>query len=256
MDDTDNAILFCMLKNPGNSLKNISEETGISQQDIYYRLKNIRSQGILKDYMIHLNPEIYGKRQMFAAFMSSKEYKGKVDIIIRCFESLTVYGISGNDDEINSQLNEMKSLLGNPVMEYSPRQPAENINLSKLDFDILDAIKKDPSLNTMALSKLLKKKTEKISGRLDFMTKNSIYSIIPRIDLSRTNIVITAFFSSAVADVLKAINEDLVIIKDPVSGIVLVFEENLEKARKVVSRVKEIDSGLDVMIVYDYIFYS
>ena len=153
MDDTDKRILFNTLRNPRGRLSDLSEGTELSEQDVHYRLKRIRENSILERYMLHVNPKIYGNQAFYMAFATDAEYPGKVDAVIRCFEKLTVFGISGTENELTNKIGEMKSYLGNPVMEYSPKQDSVSLQLSALDSFILKVLSRDSMTPTTTIAK-------------------------------------------------------------------------------------------------------
>ncbi len=256
MDDWDNAILFNILKNPRGRLSDFAQGTSLSDQDVHYRLKRIRENKILEKYMLHLNPKIFGNQAFYMAFATDVTFPGEVDSIIKCFEKLTVYGISGNEESLNKKIEELKSYLGNPVMEYSPKPDSVPIQLSNLDSFILKVLSRDPMTPTNIIAKESEKKVKQIESRLDYMEKHNVYNIIPKINLSRVNLVIVAFFSNNVEELIDGIDQELVILRDSISGLVLIFQQNLANAKTVVNKIKHIDNNLDVMIVYDYNFYK
>ena len=256
MDDLDNAIIFNMLKNPRGRLSDFGQGTNLSDQDVHYRLKRIRENKILEKYMLHLNPKVFGNQAFYMAFATDTIFPGEVDSIIKCFEKLTVYGISGSEESLNKKIEDMKSYLGNPVMEYFPKQDSVPIQLSSLDSFILKVLSRDPMTPTNIIAKESERKVKQIESRLDYMERRSIYNIIPKINLSRVNLIIVAFFSNNVEEITSYIDEELVIIRDSISGLVLIFQQNLANAKTVVNKIKHIDNNLDVMIVYDYNFYK
>ncbi|WMT50712.1 MAG: hypothetical protein RE471_06955 [Ferroplasma sp.] len=256
MDDTDNRILFNMLRNPRGRLSDLSEGTQLSEQDVHYRLKRIRENSILERYMLHVNPKIYGNQAFYMAFATDTEYPGQVDAVIRCFEKLTVFGISGTENELTKKIGEMKSYLGNPVMEYSPKQDSVPLQLSALDSFILKVLSRDPMTPAATIAREAEKRVKQIESRLDYMERHNVYSIIPKINLSKVNLVLVAFFSNNVEEITDSIDQDLVLIQDSISGLVLIFEQNLMNAKSIVNKIKRVDSGLDVMLVYDYNFFK
>lgn len=255
MDDIDNRILFNILKNPRGRLSDFSSGTSLSDQDIHYRLKRIKENDVLQKYMPHINPKIYGNQQIYMAFATDSKYPGTVDSIIRCFEKLTVYGISGNENGITDKIKELKTYLGTPVMEYSPKQDAVPLQLTPLDSFILKILSRDPMTPTSIIAKEADRKVKQIESRIKYMEMHRIYSIIPKINLSKVNLVIVAFFSSNVEEITDSIDQDLVIVTDSVSGLVLIFEQNLINAKSIVNKIKRVDDKLDVMVVYDYEFF-
>ena len=88
------------------------------------------------------------------------------------------------------------------------------------------------------------------------MERHNVYSIIPKINLSKVNLVLVAFFSNNVEEITDSIDQELVLIQDSISGLVLIFEQNLMNAKSIVNKIKRVDSGLDVMLVYDYNFFK
>ena len=149
----------------------------------------------------------------------------------------------------------MKSYLGDPVREYSPKQDSVPIQLSSLDSFILEVVSRDSMTPANIIAKESERKVKQIESRLDYMERHNIYNIIPKINLPKVNLVIVAFFSNNVEEITSYIDEELVIISDSISGLVLLFQQNLVNAKNVVNKIKYIDNNLDVMIVYYYDFY-
>jgi hypothetical protein len=149
----------------------------------------------------------------------------------------------------------LKTYLGTPVMEYSPKQDAVPLQLTPLDSFILKILSRDPMTPTSIIAKEADRKVKQIESRIKYMEMHSIYSIIPKINLSKVNLVIVAFFSSNVEEITDSIDQDLVIVTDSVSGLVLIFEQNLINAKSLVNKIKRVDDKLDVMVVYDYEFF-
>ena len=50
----------------------------------------------VEKYMLHLDPKVLGNQAVYMALATDVTFPGEGDSIIKCFEKLTVYGISGN----------------------------------------------------------------------------------------------------------------------------------------------------------------
>ncbi len=135
-------------------------------------------------------------------------------------------------------------------------QDSVPLQLSPLDSFILKVLSRDPMTPTTTIAKEAEKKVKQIESRLDYMERHSVYSIIPKINLSKVNLVLVAFFSNNVEEITDSIDQDLVLIQDSISGLVLIFEQNLINAKSIINKIKKVDSGLDVMLVYDYNFFK
>lgn len=256
MDASYSGIIYKLVKNPRQSLRSISNEMNISAQDLNYRLKRIKEEGIIKKYMIHVNPSYYGKKSIYMAFSEDRKYKGNVSSLIKCLEKTTVYGISGNENELREKSKEMIDVLGSPEMIYTPKILDTNLKRTKMDDEIIEQLKIDPMMKTQDIAKAINRKTSIVEKRLDYLLGKKIVSIIPKLDLSKLNTVLIAVFTDKINSIIKKLDESLMIINDEQSGIALSIEKNLMAARKVIENLREAESKIEVMIIYDYEFFE
>ena len=256
MDYTDSRIIFRLLKNPRESFSSIASDLDISAQDMNYRVKKIRDEGIIKKYMLHVNPAVYGKDSLYLAFHNDKIYKGPVSSVIKCLEKVVVYGFSGTDSEINERKKEMVDSLGMPVMEYSPKIYTGNASVSPLDLQIINVLRNDPMKKSPDISRILEVKSTTVEKRIEKLRENRIISIIPKLDLSKINIVILGIFSSRSETIERELDDSFFVVNDPVSGISLSIEKDIYSANSIIQKIKKIDKNIETMVIYDYDFFE
>ncbi len=256
MDYTDSRIIFRLLKNPRESFRSIALDLDISAQDMNYRIKKIKDEGIVKKYMLHVNPAIYGKNSLYLAFHNDEIYGGSVSSIIKCLEKIVVYGFSGSEDEIYEIKKDMIDSLGKPVMEYRPATVTGNISASALDLQIINVLKNDPLKKSSDISRMLDVKSATVEKRIEKLKDSKLISIIPKLDLSKLNIVILGIFTSKLETIQKELCESFLVINDRVSGISLSIEKDIYSANSKIQKMKKIDKNIETMIIYDYDFFE
>ncbi|WMT50554.1 MAG: winged helix-turn-helix transcriptional regulator [Ferroplasma sp.] len=256
MDYTDSRIIFRLLKNPRESLSSIASDLDISAQDMNYRVKKIKEDGIIKRYMLHVNPAVYGKNSLYLAFQNDKTYPGSVSSIIKCLEKIVVYGFSGTEDELHQRKKDMEDSLGTPVMEYRPKAFTGNSLVSPLDLQIINVLRNDPMKKSPDISRILDVKSSTVEKRIDRLRENKLISIIPKLDLSKINIVILGIFTTRPETIEKELDESFFVVNDRVSGISLSIEKDIYSANSIIQKIKKIDKNIETMVIYDYDFFE
>ncbi len=258
MDLVDKKILFNVLKDGRISQRQIAVNVGISAQSLSYRMSKLISDGVIKRFVLHVSPLLEGKVEGFAAFRSDKEYEGEVFSVVKCLEEITLYGFRGDQfGDVEKQIAEAEKHLGKTVMKYIP--PAGNLgmNLNKNDLRIIELLKEDPRMSITDLAAKLELPYMTVKRRLNLMTKNRLIGIIAELDLTGGDVVIFSIFSRKVNDVTGVLAPSAIFaIRDVEAGVFMCYSETLFAARETISRVRKIDPEADVMILYEYRFYS
>jgi DNA-binding Lrp family transcriptional regulator len=256
MDYTDSRIIFRLLRNPRESLRGIASDLDISAQDMNYRMKKIKDESIVRKYMLHVNPVIYGRSSLYLAFHNNEIYSGAVSSIIKCLEKTVVYGFSGTKEELEEKKMNMINYLGHPVMEYSPGNDNRKISTGELDMQIINILRTDPLKKSSDVARILDIKSSVVEKRIERLLDSKLISIIPKLDLSKLNVVILGIFSSRLEEIQEELGDSFLVINDKVSGIILSIERDIYSANSKIQKLKKIDNDLDTMIIYDYDFFE
>lgn|GEM_PF-6788234 len=257
MDQIDGEIIYRMIKNPRGKLRQMAFDLNISPQDLNYRLKKIMENGLVKKFMLHINPILFDKKSLYLAFHTQDVYEGKVSSVIKCFEKTTVYGLSGNDTELERKKKEMINVLGEPAMVYIPNIMVKGTSsVLPLDYRIIEGLKRNPLAKSTEIAEKIGEKTSTIERRIETLIDRKLITIIPKIDLSKLNTVILGIFSSRINEIISKLDKHLLVINDESSGLSLTIERDIYSAKRTVNELKKIDSSLEVMLIYDYDFFE
>ncbi|MCL4349337.1 winged helix-turn-helix transcriptional regulator [Ferroplasma acidiphilum] len=255
MDEMDSSILVNIIKNPRQTLTELGSKLELSEQVIYYRLKNMKFKSIIEKYFLRINYEKLGMKSVYLAFENDAPYPEPVNAKIMCLEKITVYGLSGKEEELNDRIENLCSYLGKPFMRYEAPVSGKKFELSALDKEILDELSKDPLASAVNIADRLERKSSTVKRRIDYMLENGIISIIPKINLRMVNIVLIAIFSSTIEEFSSIIDSRLLIAYSPGSGFAITITDSLESAKKLIDNIRKKDKNAEVMVVYDYDFY-
>jgi DNA-binding Lrp family transcriptional regulator len=257
MDASDKKIIYYLLKDGRTPQRKIASSIGISAQALNYRMTKLIDDGILKKFVLRVHPNFYGKRNGFAAFIGDGKYNGDVVSKFHCLEKINLYEFDGQGlDEVESKIENAVRVLGEPIMKYIPPQRNPGINVGDLDKNILEILRKDPRIKLSDIAQGLGVPYMTAKRRLDLMKSKGMASVVPLVDLSRGDIVIFSIFSRKFS-ILNPVLEDysLFVISDEENGIFVCYSDNLSNAKGAITRVRDIDSEAEVMIIYEYEFF-
>ncbi|AAT43159.1 winged helix-turn-helix transcriptional regulator [Picrophilus oshimae] len=257
MDEIDRKIIFYYLQEARVQQRKISTELNISPQVLKYRFDKLVSNGIIKKFVLHVNPAIYNKKVGFAAFKGSSSYNDHVFTEIKCLEELSIYGFYGDsDDEVSENIKKASGKLGPTAMRYIPVMD-DHPSLNKYDNSIIESLRKNPRRSASEIAQELNLRYHFVKRRINYMLKKNIISIIPILDLSKTDIVLFGLFTMNFKAVSKIV-EDITLfnVNDLKSGISICFSESLSGAKQIINKCREIDKNIDVMVIYEYDFYD
>ncbi|MGC8546268.1 MAG: winged helix-turn-helix transcriptional regulator [Thermoplasmata archaeon] len=256
MDEIDREILISLLMEGGISQSEISKITGSSAQKINYRMKKMFEEGIIKNFRIHINPYFLNGMNLFVAYegTNSIDMKG-IGSIFRCLERTDFYELQArNEKELFDLADFMSIKFGNKIMQYRPKVPEMRNKINYYDLLILRELIKDPTINHLELSQILGIRASLIKKRINRMKSLRVFSIIPIIDLSKTDIFLFTIISGKrLEDKVNVNNTILKIIEDNTS-IYVGIEKSMSNIRENLSKIRKIDSNAEVMVVYDYDF--
>lgn len=258
MDTTDKNIIQLLLKDGRIPQKRIADELKISPQALKYRFNKLTEDGIIKKFVLHVNPEFYGDMQGFAAFITDRDYTEDIFSRFRCLEDISIFGFHGNNEaQLDRILKKAYEKLGAPIMNYTPPPSAKLINVSDLDRKVIESLKEDPRMAVASLAKKLSISSASAKKRVERLKERRIASVIPILDLSKTDAVIFLLFSNNPEKVIPAIQSSLIFqISDNKAGIAVCFSESLEVAKKLIVNARKLDEKSRVMVVYDYDFLN
>ncbi|SMD31266.1 winged helix-turn-helix transcriptional regulator [Picrophilus oshimae] len=255
MDEIDKRIIYYYLKDGRSSQRAISNELKISPQVLKYRFDKMVSSGIIKKFVLHIDPSLQNLSKAFVAVKSRYDLKN-IFAEISCLEEISIYGIYGTYDEIIDRIKDIKNKLGNLTMEYIPRIN-DNINITPNDRLIIDELKKDPRKPASDIANDLNLSYKFVNRRIDYLMKKHLINVIPIIDLSMTDISIFAIFSSRFNELKNIINDISIInVEDQNYGLAVLLSENLLNAKAIIDKCRSVDPNVNVMVVYNYSFYS
>ena len=86
MDEMDSSILVNIIKNPRQTLTELGSKLELSEQVIYYRLKNMKFKSIIEKYFLRINYEKLGMKSVYLAFENDAPYPEPVNAKIMCLE--------------------------------------------------------------------------------------------------------------------------------------------------------------------------
>ncbi len=258
MEAIDKRIIYYLLKDGRMSQKKIAEELGISPQALNYRLSKLVENGQIKRFALHIAPEFLGRTHGFAAFRTDMDYEENIFSRFKCLEEITIFGFHGNEKmDLNSAMEKAYQKLGKPIMNYTPPPNQEVRNVGETDRNLIEILKNDPRAPISSIAKRLSISNSSAKKRLNHLKDMRIASVIPILDLSKTDAVIYLLFSDKSREVLPAIVQSLIFqISDGKSSISVCYSDSLEQAKKSIKNVRDVDEKSQVMVVYDYDFLN
>ena len=257
MDASDKKIIYYLLKDGRTPQRKIASSLGISTQALNYRMSKLIDEGILRKFVLRVHPNFYGRRNGFAAFIGDCKYDGEVTLKFHCLEKINLYEFDGNGlEEVETKIESAMKVLGEPIMKYIPPARNDNINIGSLDTKILDILRKDPRIKLSDIAQALDVPYMTAKRRLDLMKSKGLASVIPVVDLSKSDIVIFSIFTTKFG-ILNPVLVDysLFVVSGEENGLFLCYSDNLSNAKAAIARIREIDPEAEVMIIYEYEFY-
>jgi DNA-binding Lrp family transcriptional regulator len=258
MDQVDKKILFNLLKDGRVSQRQIAQNVGISAQALGYRINKLIADGVIKGYSLIVSPILDGKVEGFAAFKSDKEYTGEVSSVTKCLEEITLYGFRGEKvEDVEKKIAEAGKELGEPVMKYIPPTGQIGMNLNSNDREIIKLLRQDPRMSVTDIAAKLDLPYMTVKRRMNLLLKNRLIGVVSQIDLSGGDVVIYSIFSHQVNALSQLLEpQTIFMIRDATAGVLFCYSENLRAAKESISRVRTVDRDADVMVLYDYQFFS
>jgi len=258
MDEIDREILISLLMKGGISQSEISKMIGSSTQRINYRMKKMFEEGIIKNFKVHINPYFLNGMNLFVAYEGTKniDLRG-IGSVFRCLERTDFYELQAmNEKELLDLTNYMSGEFGNKIMQYRPRVPELKNKINYYDLLILRELLKNPTINYIKLSQILGIRAPLIRKRINRMKSMGVFSIIPIIDLSKTDIFLFTIISGRRLENKLNVSNTILKIIDDNASIYVGIEKSMSNIRKNLNYVRKIDKNAEVMVVYDYDFRS
>ncbi|MCL4345020.1 MAG: winged helix-turn-helix transcriptional regulator [Candidatus Thermoplasmatota archaeon] len=258
MDAVDKNILFYLLKDGRMPQRQIAKSLGISAQTLNYRMSKMIDEKIIEGFVVRVSPAIYGLVDGYAAFVTDQVMDADYVTRLKCLEKITLYGVEGSsEEEVNRKIESFAGKLGQPVMKYIPPPGNYSGNSRDIDRKIIDQLRKMPRAKISEVARAIDLPVIRVKRRYNYLTKNHLLSVIAKVDLSKTDIVLFSIFSEN-QEILQPVLSEVSIfqIRDEQSGVFVCFADNMVNARSVINTVREKEKNSDVMVVYDYEFAS
>ncbi|SRR5579875_170306 len=251
MDYLDKLILFHLFRDGRISQNKLAALLNLSVPSLNSRYKKLVDDNIIRGFRLFINPNLLGYIFSYAAFQNINSYDADyVFVIFKCLENFDVYGIyASNSLELDDYMQTLSARLGNPIMIYSPYQ--NPLKLNKIDLKLLSVLNEYPRATIGELAEKTGIKASKINKILELL-KGKI-AVIPDVDLVKADIILLGIFTSKIEQV-KTItsNKSIITIRGPQSGVEICFIDSIGNAKNMVERIKKIDSGSQIMLVYEY----
>lgn len=255
MDAIDKRILFYFLRDGRIPQRQVATLLGITPPSMNYRIKKLIESGVLRGFRLHVNPNFYGKIQVYVAFKNHNDMDGEfVSFKLKCLEWLNVYGVQAKDTaDLKDRLSYMTKELGDPVMSYFPLQSV--FRPSSLDVKIVEELRKDPRMTAAEVAENLGISSKIVEKHIRYLRHRGLIMVVPEIDLGKADIVIFSMFSNKIDEIMTVLQDCKVWqFTDGYAGITVCYADNMERAKKYISAARDVDKEADVMIVYDYVF--
>lgn len=255
MDIADKRILFYLLKDGRISQRKIASMLNLTPASVNYKFKRLAEAQILKGFRLYVNPNFYGKTQLFIAFKNHKDFDSDwISFKLKCLEWLNVYGVSASSSaELKDRVSYMTKELGDSVMSYFPAQSL--VKPSKLDEKIIEELKVAPRLPSSDIAEKIGISSKLVEKRIRYLRHRGMILVVPLIDLGKADIVIFSLFSKEIEEISNILQECKIWqFSDGYAGITVCYADNMEKAKQYINSARQVDKDADVMIIYDYVF--
>ena len=160
-------------------------------------------------------------------------------------------------EDVEKKIAEAGKELGEPVMKYIPPTGQIGMNLNSNDREIIKLLRQDPRMSVTDIAAKLDLPYMTVKRRMNLLLKNRLIGVVSQIDLSGGDVVIYSIFSHQVNALSQLLEpQTIFMIRDATAGVLFCYSENLRAAKESISRVRTVDRDADVMVLYDYQFFS
>lgn len=253
MDLTDKKILIALFKDGRISQRKLAEMMNLSATSLNYRFNKLLSDGVIKGFVLSINPNFYNK---YYATVSFKNYKDVdydfITVKVKCLEEVNVYQIVGNSvNDLKDKIELMGKELGEPNMVYLPTSQTP-FKPSGVDIEIIKTLAKNPRAETAEISKETGLPTKTIQRRINALESRNLIKVLPLIDLSKADIVVFGIFSEIISKMNFLDSCKFLEFKDGDRGLIVCATESMGNAEKYLKFSREIDQNSQIMISVDY----
>ncbi|BCU67037.1 winged helix-turn-helix domain-containing protein [Sulfolobales archaeon HS-7] len=246
VDGVDKHILMSLFYNGRLSQRAIATKLKANPPSINYRFSKLESDKILLGYDLYVNPNSLGKYHAFIALSNTENIK-EFYTAFRCLEEINLYQIIVSNESYLSELIERYK----PLMSYIPRQDIKPL----LSFDkrIIQTLVNNPRLDIHEISQKFKTSSRTIKRHLEFLQKNDIVKVIPRVNLDEAGLVMGIIFSRNGSQIGPVVSHySFFNIDNEKDSLYIFVADNLSRAKQIISKARQIDPETKVMIVYEY----
>ena len=252
LDIVDKKIILTLLKGGRTSLREISEEVGMSTTAMYYRFNKLLEEKIIKSFSLYISPNFYYKYFGVVGFKTKKDIDADfLDVKIESLDGIGFYEFEGSSvEELTEKLSYMSSVLGETEMFYVPEQIP--LKPSGVDIEITKVLIKDPRMKAGQISRILGISPKSVKHRVRTLIDKNYIKIIPIIDLGKADIIIFGVYSNKISRLEFLQRCEFLSFADRDRGVILCGVYDLKEAEAYIKGVKQIDPSSYTMIITDY----
>ena len=193
------------LASPGSFRWNIRESyasmakrLGIDEETVRRRVNRARESGFLKGWQIILNPHVLDRESAGVQLQVDDESRkstvlsmiGSMDGVVilvnfngRTFRVIFYYR---DQDDLDWKVSEMTRLAGREqIVMWKGGLPESKVNLSRTDWEIIRALRKDPRRNPSILANEVGVSIRTIHRRLSVMTQARVFYLLPELNYDK-----------------------------------------------------------------------
>ena len=255
MDDIDKKILIQILREGKINQRRIALNLGLSPQLVNYKIRKLKKENIFKGLHLYVHPNYFNFVNGYVA-IDGELSSNKVIARFGCIDGTNLYEVVEEDIPKLEKFIVEVSKKNNLLAYFIPDQRAIDIH-SEITNKIIRLLSRDPNTSSLRISKLLQLPRKAVVRHIRSLVSRGIIKFIPLIDISKSNITLFMVISRKL-NLLKTIVKPRIIwdFSRGDSGMIILLSDDLQDARDVIGRIKEVDEDAMIIIKYIYEYYS
>ncbi|QXJ32040.1 winged helix-turn-helix domain-containing protein [Saccharolobus shibatae] len=242
-----NEILFYLLKDGKMPLRKIAKLTGKNHATIAYHYNKLIEDGILGDFYLYVNPNLFGFYHFFAAYNNdiARPYPNFVASSFTCVEGFTVLEVMGKSKE---EVVDRISSLGDPIMIFDVNNVIHNLSdsVSKM----IKLLAENPKVEFSQVSSKVGLPVRWVYKKYNHLEKIGMIKIIPKVNLSKANVLLFSVFSK---EPIESLDNWLVLrMVGKKSSLYLGVARNMGEAYIIASSLRSIVKDVTFTLKIDY----
>jgi DNA-binding Lrp family transcriptional regulator len=180
------------------SYASIAKRLGVDEETVRKRVERVRQSGILQGWQLIINPHLIGRESASielevgsesaknSAISQLKLTEGIISILSFHGRQLQVGFYYRNEKALARQISLMESICGcRGSMLWNVSFPPFRLKMSRTDWMILDALRKDPRTKLSDLAREVKVSTRTLNRRIERMIQGWAFFLHAAIDLKK-----------------------------------------------------------------------